>query len=156
MFLCTAQIVIRCAEYSSISLLIYSVDCYNKYDVASSSTVDSTMWHGTRITLKGTLCTCTKKQNFSNVYPTWFTVQSPCNTTCRYRVCMKIILTMHDLTWSHSRLERRPLNTIFLFDSSEVEMQTFSQRFDTATDQKTSNRGGLLALFYANPPSPCR
>lgn len=33
MFLCTAQIVIRCAEYSSISLLIYSVDCYNKYDV---------------------------------------------------------------------------------------------------------------------------
>lgn len=135
------------------SLLIYSVDCYNKYDVALSSTVDSTMWHGTSITLKRTLCTCTKKQNLSNVYPTWFTVQSPCNTTCRYRVCMKVILTMHDLTWSHSRLEAKAPRPILLF---LIPLKSKRELFLSSFDLKMSNRGGLLELFYANSLSPCR
>lgn len=42
-----------------------------------------------------------------NVHPSWLKMQSPCNTTCRYRGCMKkTILTMHDLPAHRSRLQQ--------------------------------------------------
>lgn len=41
----------------------------------------------------------TEKNCLANVHPILFKMQSPCNTTCRYKGCMKkTILTMHDHT----------------------------------------------------------
>lgn len=44
-----------------------------------------------------------KRKYCKNLHPSSFKMQSPCNTTCRYKGCMKkTILTMHDLPahWS--------------------------------------------------------
>lgn len=47
-----------------------------------------------------------------SVHPSSFKMQSPCNTTCRYKGCMKkTILTMHNLPAHRSRRQQLPRHT---------------------------------------------
>lgn len=104
------------------------------YDVIitslSSSSVDYIVWNSTRITFKETLCTCTKKKRkqrtkfcLANVYAILFTVQSPCNTTCSYRGCMKkkTILTMHDL--AHRAAPNSTRSGLLSWDSCMISLE---------------------------------